>query len=640
MPEAVRDPNIHRFRAYELNIHLAELRKNGVRLRLAGQPLQLLAVLVNRAGEVVSREELRSKLWPIDTFVDFDHGLNNAVARIREVLNDSADKPRYIETVPRRGYRFIAQLEGTQPPAVVSGVTELDGSPAPVATEEPPVAAPQPRSGIRSARLPFRLVFAWAAGIALLAGSLILYRRVSLAGRPIKSLAVLPLKNLSGDANQEYLADGITEEVIGKLAGLRGMRVISRTSSMQFKETKLATPEIAKALGVEALVEGSVIREGNHIRVHAQLIRGASDEHFWSETYDREIGDVLRLESEVAQSVAERVKITVTGQEQGRLARARRISPEVYETYLKGKLALHNTSADLKQSREYFEEAIRKDPTFAPAYVGLARTYSDMGTLLGGAPPEQTRPKTIAAARKALELDPDLAEAHALVAEAYQQQWKWANAEKEYQRALDLKPNDAAANMGFAKWLTAQGRTNEAIASARRGRVLDPLGVAGVESGWVLFCARRYDEAIHEMKGMLTVRPDLGKARWYLGFALIAKGQPEQAILELEKLAVITNRSPGSLEVLAMAYGFAGRRAAALRVIEELKRPSETGYVPAGAFVDPYLGLHDYDRAIAAYQRAYTEKSVVMQWVKVIPFADPLRSDSRFQDLVHRVGFQ
>src|SRR5581483_745075 len=292
-----QDAVILRFGSFEINLQTKELRKNGMRLRLSGQPFQVLAVLVEHAGEVVTREELHSKLWPVDTFVDFDHGLNNAVARIRDVLEDSSDTPRYVETVPRRGYRFIAPLAYTRsaigcPPTAESKVSTPQDITGPCA--KGPSDGPAEKRFL-STRLTALLTV--AAVIASFAVGFVLYRStVKSTGRlAIKSLAVLPLKNLSGHANQEYLADGITEEVIGKLASLSGVRVISRTSSMHFKETKLATPEIAKALGVDALVEGSVIREDNHIRVHAQLIRGASDEHFWSETYDRELGDVLRL---------------------------------------------------------------------------------------------------------------------------------------------------------------------------------------------------------------------------------------------------------------------------------------------------------------------------------------------------------
>ncbi len=647
MPEAARHSVVHRFDAYELNPQSGELRKNGVRLKLSGQPIQLLAVLVERAGEVVSREELCSKLWLVDTFVDFDHGLNNAVARIREILNDSSENPRYVETIPRRGYRFIGQLQSAPEPAIVPAEAEPATCPAGEITgETPSVAVPQQTSSdsqdqiTRPARLPFKLALVGAAVIALFAASLAVYRGIRMTEvPPIKSLAVLPLKNLSGDPTQEYLADGITEEVIGRLATLRGVRVISRTSSMHFKDITLAAPEIAQRLGVDALVEGSVIRQGSRIRVQAQLIR-STDEHFWSETYDREIGDVLALESQFAQSIAEKVAVTITGQEYTRLATARHVSPEVYETYLKGKLSPRNTKADLEQNRAYFEEAIRKDPTFAPAYVGLARTYSDMATLLGGAPPREVNPKILAAAKKALQLDPDIAEAHALIADVYQKVWQWSDAKAEYERALELKPSDAVAHMGFAKWLAAQGRFEEAITWSRRGRILDPLGVAGVESGWVLFCARRYGDAIRELRSMLAVRPDLAKAQWYLGFVLIANGQPEQAVVELEKTAVMTQRSPGSLEILAAAYGYAGRRQDAVRIIDEMKHRSEVGYIPAGAFVNPYLGLGDYDQALAGYERAYKEQSPVLQWVNVIPFADPLRGNPRFQDLVRKVGLK
>jgi TolB-like protein len=339
-------------------------------------------------------------------------------------------------------------------------------------------------------------------------------------GSKIKSLAVLPLKNLSGDAAQEYFADGITEEVIGRLSMIRGLRVISRTSVMQFKETRVSAPEVAKALHVDAIVEGSVIREGGHVRVHAHLIRGATDEHFWSEEYDREVHDILALQSDVAQSIAEKVAVTVTGQERSRLVAARQVSPEAYESYLKGMYGPHNSKAEIEQQIANFEDGIRKDPTFAPAYVGLAGTYIHLQDIFVGAPPAEIRPKAISALRKALEFDPELPEAHAYLAEMYQKQWKWAEAEVEYKRALDLKPNDALAHRGYADWLACQARTEEALAWAKRGRELDPLGNADTV-GWHLLLGRRYDESIREYRSMLAVHPDSAVARWGLGFALI-----------------------------------------------------------------------------------------------------------------------
>ena len=454
----------------------------------------------------------------------------------------------------------------------------------------------------------------------------------------IRSLAVLPLKNLSGDPAQEYLADAMTEAIIGRLSSIHNLRVISRTSVMRFKNTQLSAPEIARTLHVDAIVEGSVERAGNRVRVYAQLIRAATDDHFWSETYDRQMEDVVTLQSDVAQSIANKVEVTVTGQEKSRLATARYVSPEVYESYLKGEFARTNSQADIEKAIAYFEQAISKDPTFAPAYVGLADAYGSLDTIFVGAPPAEVRPKAISAARKALQLDPTLAEPHALLAALYQEQWQWSEAEAEYKQALDLNPNDPAAHLGYATWLLCQGRMEEALEWNQRARELDPLGVTGVSTGWILFHARRYDQAIRELRSVVAVHPDYASAHFFLGFALIGNGQPELAIPELEKTALMMHRSPGSLELLATANARAGRRSEAIRLINELKRRRKTAYVPAGAFINPYLALGDYDQAFVWFERAYQEHSNILQFLRVHPFFDPVRKDPRFRDLLRRVG--
>jgi TolB-like protein/DNA-binding winged helix-turn-helix (wHTH) protein/Tfp pilus assembly protein PilF len=622
-----------RFGVYEFDRLAGELRKQGMRIRLEGQPRAILKMLLEHPGEVVSREELQKKLWAADTFVDFEHSLNAAVRRLRTALNDSPDEPRYIETLARRGYRFIALVEVGAAQAPEKIAAEQRSLPL-IST---PAVAPARFHAGRVWLIALLVVLAGAAAWGWLQ-----WRnraKASVRGPVIRSLAVLPLDNLGADPSQQYLADGMTEELIGRLSMIHGLRVISRTSVMHFKNTQLSVPEIAKTLGVDAIVEGSVMREGSRIRVYAQLIGGPTDEHFWSETYDRDLGDALALESELAQSIAGRVQVTVTGEERARLIAARRVSPEVYESYLKGQFTENYSRADVKNRIAHFEEAIKKDPAFAPAYVGLATAYRELGTPgIGVAPPSEMWPKVISATRKALELDPALPGTHAVLADVYQQQWKWSDAEAEYKLALELNPNDAGAHLAFAGWLLCQGRTQEAQAWSQRARQLDPLGVTGNNIGWILFQSRQYDEAIRELRSDLAVHKNDASTFWFLGFALIANGQADKAIPVLEKATALSKRSPAVIGVLVRAYAHAGRRTEALHLLEELKRRQHTGYVPAAAFVNAYLGLGDNEQAFVWLERGYKEQSMILQFLKVHPFFDPVRNDPRFVDLVHRVG--
>jgi TolB-like protein/tetratricopeptide (TPR) repeat protein len=488
------------------------------------------------------------------------------------------------------------------------------------------------------------MALAGIAVLGLLAATYIVSR-----GRPgntaqpkVKSLAVLPLKNLSGDPAQEYLGDGMTEALIARLSGMHDLRVISRTSVMQFKNSQLSVPEIAKLLHVDAVVEGSVMRQGDRIRVTAQLIRGATDAHFWSETYDRDLRDVFAVQSELARAIAEKVQVTVTGAEHARLTAARPVALEVYESYLKGRFAFNqsNSRAAVEESIAYFEHAIKMDPTFAPAYLGLAAASNSLGTVFMGAPADEMRPKVISATRKALELDPDLAEAHVLLARVLQEQWHWADAETEYRRALELNPNDAEAHSGLALWLLCRGRTDEAVAWVQRGRELDPLAVSGDFIAWILFQSHRYDEAIRELRSELAVHPDHAFALEVLGFTLVANNQPGDAIPVLEKAVSVSHGSPGVTGVLIRAYSHAGRRKDALRLLAELQQRRKAGYVPAGAFVNAYLGLGDNNQSFAWLEQAYKEQSNILQFLKVHPYFDPIRGDPRFRDLLRRTGLE
>jgi TolB-like protein/Tfp pilus assembly protein PilF len=473
------------------------------------------------------------------------------------------------------------------------------------------------------------------------AGWLLFRHRAAASVQPrIRSLAVLPLGNLSGDPSQDYLADGITEAVIGRLSNIHDLRVISRTSVMRFKNTQISLPEIARTLGVDAIVEGSVIREGDRIRVTTQLIRGATDEHFWSETYDREMRDALTLESALAQSIAEKVEVTVTGEEHLRLSSSHAVAPEVYESYLKGMSLLGEQENQERgeQSIAYFDDAIRRDPGFAPAYLGLANAYAMIGTVFYGRSPEQNRPKVISFAQKALQLDPDLVGAHVTLAFVLQEEWRWTEAEGEYKRALELNMNSAEAHGGFAGWLLSQGRTKEALDQMEYARALDPEGVSGGEISWILFQARRFDDAIREANSALAVHPDNNVGRLFLAFALIANNRPADAIPVLERGVSLTAMSPAALGVLVRAYAHAGRRSDALRCLAELQRRSKEGYVPTAAFVNAYLGLGDKEETFYWLERAYKEQSAMLQHLKTHPYFDPIRGDPRFDNLVRRVG--
>jgi len=508
----------------------------------------------------------------------------------------------------------------------------------------PAATSPKPISRTGSPR-GLRRWLAVAATVAIALAVTVAYvmRRghtVVVAHPKISSLAVLPLKNMTGAPSQEYLADGMTDALISRLSSIHDLRVISRTSVMRFKNPQISVPEIAKTLNVDAIVEGSLMRDGNRIRVTAQMIRASTDEHFWSQTYDRELRDVFTVESELAQSIAQKVEATATGAEHERLAAARPVAPEVYESYSRGEFALNKSSskAELEASIPYFEDAIKKDPGFAPAYVGLANAYSNLGTVFIGGSAEETRPKVVSAAEKALELDPNLAEALVLLASTKQKQWHWADAEVDYRRALELDPNSAAAYEGLGLWLACRGRADEAVAAAERGRELDPLGVSFEDFGWTMFQTRHYDQAIRELRAAVAARPDDFGALMDLGFVLIANDQPGEAITVLEKAVAMSNRSPGALGILIRAYAHAGRRRDALRLLAELKRRRNTGYAPAGALVNAYLGLGENEEAFAWLEQAYKEQSNMLQFVKVHPYFDPIRKDPRFADLVRRVG--
>src|SRR5271170_2994590 len=356
-----------RFDIFELDVRTGELRKRGARVRLQGQPLQVLEKLLRRPGDLVTREELRAQIWKADTFVDFDHSLHNAIARIRDVLGDSAEAPRYIETLPRRGYRFIGPVE----------TVKISLPPASAQSKQPSEVSAEVRPSRPHALLAFATLI-----VVVVLGSVFWLERMATppasAAPRLDSIAVLPLDNLSGDASEDFFVDGMTDQLITDLAKVGSLRVISRTSVMRYKGTKKGLPEIARELNVDGIIEGSVMRSGQRVRITAQLLYGPTDKHLWAETYERDLGDVLGLQSEVAQAIAQQVRAQVTPQLQARFRAARPVNPEAYDAYLRGRYYLSNeftTAQPLNLAKTFFEEAVRKDPGFAPAYSGLADAY-------------------------------------------------------------------------------------------------------------------------------------------------------------------------------------------------------------------------------------------------------------------------
>lgn len=625
-------PNIVSFGAYEFNPNSGELRKEGMRVRLEGQPLAILEVLLERPGDLVTREELQKRLWQEDTFVDFEHSLNAAVKRLRAALNDSADQPRYIETLARRGYRFIAPVGGS--------VVERESETAVLIPSEP-----QAQTAIGSSRRWLWLVVVGTVCVLGLGGwgwRLWRDRAATPAVPPVRSLAVLPLQNLSGDPSQEYLADGMTEELIGRLANIHGLRVISRTSAMHFKNTQLSVPEIAKTLGVDAIVEGSVIREGNQVRVHAQLIRGTSDEHIWAGEYQREYGSILALEDEVARTVAQQIKIRLTPQEQVALAVARPVDPQVQESYLKGRYYLNQRTEDsMNRSVAFFQQAVARDPKYALAYCGLADAYALLG-FRGGYPSKDALSRAKAAALKAIELDDTLAEPHAslaFIAETHE--WDWATAEREYKSALELNPGDARAHHWYAGYLMYVGRFEEGIAEAKRARELDPLSlpINNALAGRLLV-AGRVDEALAQLKQTLEMDPHFAPAHQTLGWAYLNLGKHREALQEFQQALQLSGADDKDIMLdLGFAYATVGNREEARKTLVKLKKLHEQGLIASGSIAILCGALGELDEAFAWLEKAYQERDPELTYLKVTGRRfDPLRHDARFQQLVHRMG--
>jgi TolB-like protein/DNA-binding winged helix-turn-helix (wHTH) protein/Flp pilus assembly protein TadD len=628
-----------RFGVFEVDLRTGELRKNGVRVRLQQQPFQVLGVLLERPGEVVGREELQKKLWPADTFVDFDHGLNKVINKIREALGDSAESPRFVETVARRGYRFLAEVRVSDALPVRSGELETQPEPARDVRERPALASKLPTVERSLPPIAWKLL---AFGLVLLAVSLAIWRLHPWDRRSpaIHSLAVLPLESLSNDASQDYFADGMTDELIADLSQISALRVISRTSVMVYKHARKPLPQIARELNVDAVVEGTVLRAGDRVRITADLIDASTDEHLWSQSYEGEFRDTLALQNKVAKTIADQIRINLKPQEQIALRKVTVVNPEAYEAYLKGRYFWNKRTADgLSKAIEYFNEAIESKPDYAEAYAGLADSYALAGDWKYGLlAPREAYPKAKAAATKAIQLDGALGEAHISRAFCLDNfDWDWESAGREFARGIELSPAYPTGHEWYAWHLAALGRHGEAVAEVEKAASLDPFSPSiGADLAEELLVAHRFDEAIKQSRNTMSLDPFFAPAHYVLGQALLQKHNYKEAIVELQKAIELSPGSTAFAANLAYAYAVSGMRHEAEKIMRDLKNRSPQSFSNAPEIAMIYVGLGEKDQAMAWLEKGYAER--FSPWVLMRPCFDPLRSEPGFQDLVRRIG--
>jgi TolB-like protein/DNA-binding winged helix-turn-helix (wHTH) protein/Tfp pilus assembly protein PilF len=630
MPTHPRVADTLRFDGFELDVRAGELRKHGVRLRLRGQPLQVLEILLERPGEVLTREELQTRIWSGNAFGDFDHNLHNAVARIREVLGDSPENPRYIETLPRRGYRYVGPIQDFQRPHLATET--VDHTAQPVALIAPPK---------RKRNLVFVLCAVLCALLALGLVALSRWLHAKAGGAPIRSIAVLPLKNLSGDPSEEFFVDGMTDQLITDLAKIGSLRVISGTSVMQYKGAKKGLPDIARELNVDAIVEGSAIRSGKRVRITAQLIQAHTDQHLWAETYDRDLGDILNLQSEVSDAIAQQVRAQLNPTQQAQLHRGHAVNPAAYDDYLRGRLYFVNeyTKPDsLIRAQRYFKDSIQKDPDFALAYAGLADTYVYLafaGVLTG----DQAERSAREALAKALKLDDSIGEAYdTLGALSSRFDWDWNAADREFNRAIALAPSYSCAREDRATFLAMTGRRGEALAELAKIQQLDYSFSSAMTELQTYYELRDYPNLIKASKRALLLDPKDRSARYTLGIGYEGTGRFQEAISEYQQ-AVAMSGDSRTVVALAHALRATGKKAEAERTLRDLERTATKSSAPPYTMAIIYAGLGENEKAFGFLEKAYSEKSLNLPWsLKSDPVLDSLRSDRRFQDLLRRVG--
>lgn len=623
--------NLVQFGVFQLDLKARELHRAGVRIKLQEQPFRVLALLVEHAGEVVTREELQQKIWPTDVYVAFDQGLNNAIRKVRDALGDSADSPTFVETLARNGYRFIAPVSAV--------------APRPPAPSPPAPSPPAPRFPLGSRALRNTALAGLAAAAALLAvlgysawhGST---RRDSAAAERV-ILAVLPFDNLSRDPDQEFFSDGLTEEMIAQLGKLNPQRltVIARGSVARYKGSRLALNQIGRELRADYLVQGSVRRAADRVRITVQLIQVRDQTDLWAESYERELKDVLALQDSVARTIARQIHVALGPGSQTRLTTRPDPDPEAYEAYLKGRYYWNKRTADgMQKALGYFQQAVNEDPAYEAAYCGLADSNSGL-TWHGFVAPEEALPRAKAAALKAIEIDPQSAEAHASLGLVLHHEWDWPAAEAEFRRALQLDPRNANAHHWYGDYLSVRGRHEEALLEAQQALELDPLNLMiGTWLGLRQYLAHRYDRAIDQARSTVELDPSFAAAHLLLGEGYVQAGLHAQGLAELKSAARLSGESPLYVAQVGVAYAAAGKRTEALELATELQTLSARRYVSPYGLAQIYGALGDRESAFQWLEKSYLDRSVWMTYLDVDPIFDTLHTDRRFQDLLRRVG--
>jgi TolB-like protein/DNA-binding winged helix-turn-helix (wHTH) protein len=624
-----------RFGPFELDTKAGELWRGPRRIRLQDKPLRMLVALLEQRGEVVTREELRERLWPGNVVVEFDNGLNNAVNKIRAALGDSATEPQYVETVGRRGYRFVGSIDSTPetsaPPrrTDVAELPSLAAQPAAAAVPEPVAPPPTKISGAR-----LRWAGAALAILGLVAAAVVALRPPSGAVPEIRSLAVLPLENLSNDGEQEYFSDGMTDALIAQLAGIRALRIISRQSVMQYKRSVVPMPTIARELGVDAVIEGTVLRNADRVRVTVQLIHAPTDTHLWSEQYERPLGDVLALQAEIARSVAREVHAAITPHESARLAAAAPIDPMAYDLFLRGRyLWSQRTEEGMRRSIDFYRRALEIEPGFARAHAALAESYGPLG-YNGWMSPAEATPQMKAAALRALALDPDLVEGlTALGACAAFHEWNWSEGEAHFRRAIEVNGNYSTAFAWYGLLHENLGRQAANVDARRRAFELDPVWAGtGIALGRALAMNGSVEEGVAQIKRTLELYPRHALALSWLGTIYAAEGRYGEAIAAFE--------GSGDDGGLGHALAAAGRREEALAVLAQLEQRARERYVAPFSLALVHVGLGDHDAALDVLERGYEIRDPAMSGLAVDARFAPLANDPRFTALLERIGLK